>query len=73
MRIETHGAPAIPAHPGAGNSTSTARPTEGSRLLVSGRLGAVLVAAAHAAIATRAESIARGVGVPASLEPRDDA
>lgn len=73
MRIDSHGAPAHLAHPGAGLSTSTARPMEGSRLLASGRLGTVLIAAAHAALAHRAEAVVRHAGIPATLESGDDA
>jgi len=68
MRIETHGAPAIGSHQTAGMTTGGARPTEGSRLLASGRLGAVLVAAAHAALASRAEAVVRQVGMPDTLD-----
>jgi hypothetical protein len=47
---------------------SSARPTEGSRLLASGRLGAVIVAAAHAALARRAEMVVREAGLPSTLD-----
>lgn len=71
MRFETHGAPVYPPHPGAGDFTGTARSTEGSRLLASGRLGAVLVAAATAAVAQHAERLARDAGIPSTLDRGD--
>jgi hypothetical protein len=67
MRMD-HGAPGEPSHPVPGQTMSSARPTEGSRLLASGRLGAVLVAAAHAALARRAEMVVREAGLPTTLD-----
>ena len=55
-------------HAGPDLQAGEPRPTEGSRLLASGRLGAVIVAAAHAAIARRAEQIAREAGVCPTLD-----